>query len=331
MIRKHYDKILLAIALACLLAAGAFAFFRPTVRPVTDYVDFPTLRPQNTFVVSERTTVETEIPLWPEPTAQSSGPDWVFDLFSPPEIFYHPATQQYTVIADPGPDPIPFGIQLADVRAGEYRMQLTGWITGRDGGFLIQVQDLEGNQILNVREGREYPNLEMEVRRFRVERVPIQQPGETVANVDVGTLVIHDRRADREVTLVSNERKPDWTLTAYFRSAEDPDRSFRGQEGYRFEYNGNAYQVVSIDPPTVTVERVSLTDPEDKDTRTLTPRPVIRRPREPEPNGTVPAAPRAREPAPTGFRAPPTPPPPPPPPAQPRQPPRSPDGTGLAL
>ncbi len=281
MIRKHYDKIFLAFALICLLVAGAFAFLRPDVRPVTEYVDFPSLRAQNTFVVSEVEPVELDVPQWPEPPHQTAGLDWVFDLFTPPDIYYNPETEEYTVVSEPPEPPAPFGIELAEVRSGEYRIQLIGWVTGRTGGYLIQLQNLETGMVTNVREGREYPDMDLEVRSFRVDREPMEHGGQTTINVDVGRVVIQDTRADREITLVSTERRLDDTPTAYFRSSSDPERTFQGQEGHRFEYGGNAYVIEAITPPTVSVRRVSLEDEEDAESRTLVPQQRVTRSQEP--------------------------------------------------
>lgn len=282
MIRKHYDKILLGLALACLLAAGAFAFLRPDVRPVTEFVDFPTLRPQNTFTVSELEPLLLEPVLWSAPDPQSAGLDWLFDLFTPPEIFFNPETEEYTVVAEPPEPPAPFGIELVGVRSGEYRLQLTGWVTGRTGDYLIQLQNLETGMVSNVRVGRAYPDMDVEVRSFRVDREPVERGGQAAVNVDVGRLVILDTRTDREITLVSTERRLDDTPTAEFRSTTDPDREFRGQAGHRFEHDGYAFIIEAISPPTVSVTRVSLEDEEDRETRTLVPQSRITRP---EPTG----------------------------------------------
>lgn len=104
------------------------------------------------FTVRLSATVVPEAPpaealrgerLWTEPTAQPAGADWVFDLFSPPRIWFDPARAAFVLEPPLGaPAALDPGLRLHAVRAVPYRWQLAGFagegaearVLLRDGG-----------------------------------------------------------------------------------------------------------------------------------------------------------------------------------------------------
>src|SRR5690606_38539467 len=96
MIRKHYDKILMGLSLALLLGVFALAAFRPEPKSITEYVNIPVLRPNNTYEVTPMVEPDLSVPQWEEPVAQSAGVEWVFDVFTPPVIYFNPQTETFT-------------------------------------------------------------------------------------------------------------------------------------------------------------------------------------------------------------------------------------------
>jgi len=132
---------------------------------------------------------------WPEPEPQGRGPQWVFDIFTPPEIFYHPVQQQFYVKAAPVPtEPSVLANSLAESQRGErsaprllnvrredYPLQLMGYIgdTGRDGfegesvGLLWGLfENHESGETLLLREGDRAESLGIDVLDFGLEVRP---------------------------------------------------------------------------------------------------------------------------------------------------------------
>src|SRR5690606_8501223 len=67
---------------------------------------------------------------WPSAPEQSTGPEWVYDVFTPPEIYYDNVTKQFTVSAPftPPPQEPPFGVELIEIRPDVFPLQLVGYI-----------------------------------------------------------------------------------------------------------------------------------------------------------------------------------------------------------
>jgi hypothetical protein len=268
MIRKHYDKIFLGVALVALLIAFAFTFLRPSPPPATQ--DIPRLTSENTYRVSPPPQVNVEVASWEQPSAQSAGEAWVFDLFTPPVIYYNSVIGEFDVRPDRPEQVQPdFGIQLAAIREEDYRVQLLGYV-GRPGDFLINLENAETGELVLAREGRQYQQLGIEVRAFRVERD--RRGG---GDVEVAHVVIFDQRLDREVALRSDQRLKDDRPTAIFRPTGEEGREIRARQGDSFNVGSNTYLVESIEPPLVTVVRVNRETPDERETKTLV---VTRRP-----------------------------------------------------
>jgi hypothetical protein len=299
MIRAHYDKIILGIALVALLVAFAFAALRPDVRPITDFVDIPRLHAGNTFEVSPPPQVAVATPEWTEPGAQPAGEEWIFDVFTPPVIFFNPSNQQFTVFARPEAPPPPFGVQLVAIRRQPYRIQLLGWL-GRAGDYRINLENVETGEILLAREGREYRQMDAEVRSFRVERQQVDHGGGTSVFEDVGRVVIFDQRLQQEIELNSVQRRMDETPIAVFRPVLVQGGEITARTGETFTVGDFNFQVESIADPTARVSQINRADPQDRETQTLTVRPWVDRPVEVRAEGQQP--PRQVSPAPQGGR-----------------------------
>lgn len=256
MIRKYYDKILLGIALALLLTVFALAAFRPDPKSITEFVDIPAIRPDNTYEVSTLPEPDLDVPKWEEASAQSAGVEWVFDVFTPPIIYFNPQTETFTVQATPEPPAPPWPVELVTIREELYRIQLMGYV-GAEGDFKISLENRETGQMLLAREGQEYADHEMAVRSFKIEEVEVQNAGGTKIRESIARVVIYDQRLDREVTLRSDVRKKQDESTAYFRVVKAHDEEFNAGVGDSFTYEGFTYTLDSITPPArATVTRV---------------------------------------------------------------------------
>lgn len=267
MIRKYYDKILLGIALALLLAVFGMAAFRPAPQSITEFVNIPALRPENIHEVSAMPEPDLDVPLWDEPPPQSAGQEWVFDVFTPPVIYFNPQTETFTVLSD-SPQATPWEIELVAIREELYRVQLIGYL-GKAGDYRISLENRETGKLLLAREGNEYEDFEIAVRSFEVKRTKVPHTGGTEVYENVATVVIYDQRLDREITLRSDVRRTNDESTAHFRAVDAPDQEFRAGVGDTFTYQDFAYTVDALDPPAKATVTRTGGEEEEPETKTL--------------------------------------------------------------
>lgn len=206
---------------------------------------------------------------WPKPLPQSGGQGWVYEVFTPPAIYYSPLAGTFTVMP-PVPDAGAFGFELVAVELEPYRLQLAGYYGNPDelvGAFTSRhlAAPLLG------RNGRHFPELGLTLRNLEVRKVPVDA-GDVVPAFEVAAIAtLFDERAGTEVTLDSRVRKLTDTPLARLRFAnERQPRELR--EGDEFSDAVATYRIehVQLDPPEVVISRrvASLPQPE---TRVLRP------------------------------------------------------------
>lgn len=206
---------------------------------------------------------------WPKPLPQSGGQDWVYELFTPPAIYYSPLAGTFTVMP-PIPDAGAIGFELVAVELEPYRLQLAGYYGNPDelvGAFTSRhlAAPLLG------RNGRHFPELGLTLRNLEVRKVPVDA-GDVVPAFEVAAIAtLFDERAGTVVTLDSRVRKLTDTPLARLRFAnERQPRELR--EGDEFSDAVATYRIehVQLDPPEVVISRrvASLPQPE---TRVLRP------------------------------------------------------------
>jgi len=159
---------------------------------------------------------------WPEPKFQRRGPQWVFDVFTPPEIFYHPARQAFHVkpVLSPNDSAVTthslVGPQaghrnaprLLGVRREEYPLQLSGHIggggrdsfgDGSDRGFFGLFENRETGETLLLRGGERVDSLGIDVLNFRVEAQPIAISETMTLRAPRAAATIRDAQGERRI------------------------------------------------------------------------------------------------------------------------------------
>lgn len=278
---KHADKILLAICAVVFFAMAARSFLRlskldeiASRNPVAGIVSKP--------YQSERATMPTIGTVsWPDAPAQSRGSDWVYDLFTPPVIYYNPQTQQFTVtppvINAPvvASDDAPFEIDLVAVRQEPYRIQLVGYV-GTDESYIatFEVADA-GLETVIGRVGRVFDQQGFRLQSLDVRRITTNSSDSMPVVETVAVAVIVDDRTGREETLTNRERKMLPRLQAVLRARTNPPLEQVVREGMSVEVNGYNYLVtqLSLSPQQAVVSRRSPGSLGAAETRTLIPIP----------------------------------------------------------
>src|SRR5438876_1315451 len=130
-------------------AVGSFAWFGvlspKTIRAKTERAKNVASGPS--YHIRDESARNLKAELWSPPPAQRGGTRWVYDVFTPPEIFYDARLRAFSVTppttaiardeqgGSPGVAAAPMNIQLVGVKRALFRLQLIGFV-GTDGGYL---------------------------------------------------------------------------------------------------------------------------------------------------------------------------------------------------
>ena len=270
------DKLLLAAAAA--LAAVSTAVFGTLAWRHAGVVAAPVAAVElgdaaYTPSVADAPPVTTDT--WNPPPSQSRGHDWIYDTFTPPEIFYYARSKQFTVkpptmVADEDAEES-FGLDLVSVRPEPFRLQLIGYVGG-EGNWRGTFENVLSGEVFLAAAGRRVPNLALTIKSLDVSPQSIALPQSMTTRQRVATAVVHDQKSGRDVTLTHRERQFTGTVSAFVAAAGEPGtREVR--EGDVFKLGPATYRIdkVTLAPPSVEVtkESPSLAQP---DRRTLIPR-----------------------------------------------------------
>ncbi|MEY4939552.1 MAG: hypothetical protein RIQ93_1287 [Verrucomicrobiota bacterium] len=211
---------------------------------------------------------------WNPPTAQARGREWVYDLFTPPEIYYNGRSKQFTVkppagFGDDAPTE-PFGLELDAVRPEPFRLQLIGYM-GAEGNWRGTFENLQTGEVFLATAGRRVANLALTIRALDVRERPVALPQGMTTRQRVASAVVFDERSGREVTITHRERHFTDTLFAVVLPS-DASAAREVRTGEVFKVGNVTYRIekITLSPPSieVTKEAPGRAQPER---RTLTP------------------------------------------------------------
>ncbi len=144
---------------------------------------------------------------WEPPPPQSRGRDWIYDTFTPPEIFHDPLTGRFSVhppatLADErvAED---FGLELVAVHPEPFPLQLLGY-AGAPGKWLGTFEHAASGAVFVAGAGRHLREPGFTIRSVEVHFEPA--PPEATLRRRIVTARVHDPKADREVVLTGGVR-----------------------------------------------------------------------------------------------------------------------------
>ncbi len=270
---KVYLLAAAALALASAGVCGAYAYRHATTPPAA----VATIQLADTpyqATVAEPAIVKTDI--WTPPPSQTRGRDWVYETFTPPEIFYNARSKHFTVkppaaVSEEVTLEEAFGVELVVVRPEPFRLQLIGYV-GVPGSERGTFENVASGEVFLAGSGHRVPKLGLTIRNFTVRPVEIKIPDSMTTRQRVATAVVLDEKTGREITITHRERHFTGGLAAFVApTGETSTREVRA--GETFTVGAATYRVDSIklSPPSVEIikEAPTLAQP---DRRTLTPR-----------------------------------------------------------
>lgn len=270
------EKVLFGVALV--LALGSAAGFGTMVirRESGPREPVPTAQLATapyTATAPDAPPIKTET--WAPPGAQNRGRDWVYDAFTPPEIFYNTRSKQFTVrppssLSDEDTTEA-FGVELVAVRPEPFRLQLIGYV-GDEGRWRGMFQNVMSGEVFLASAGFRIPNLALSIKALEVRPQPVAIPDSMTTRQRVAQALVRDEKAGRDITLTHRERLFTGTLFAFVaESGQSAAREVRS--GDTFKIGEVTYRIDRIEttPPSIeiTKESPTLLQP---DRRVLTPR-----------------------------------------------------------
>jgi hypothetical protein len=270
------DKVLIGAAL--LLAVASAAIFgtmtlRHTGAPGGPVPQVELASTPYTSLAPEAPPIKTET--WSAPVAQTRGREWIYDTFTPPEIFYNARSKQFTVKPPSSlldEDALEsFGLELVAIRPEPFRLQLIGYVGG-EGNWRGMFQNLVSGHVFLASSGHRVPDLALTVRTLEVNAQPIRMGESMTTRQRVATAVIRDEKAGRDVMLTHRERVFTGTVFAF---VAPPGNSAAREvrTGDMFTIGDATYRIEKIEttPPSVEIvkESPTLSQP---DRRLLIPR-----------------------------------------------------------
>ncbi|HWA11104.1 MAG TPA: hypothetical protein VG838_16805 [Opitutaceae bacterium] len=272
--RRPNEKFLLGHALAALVLASSWAGWREN-RLAGAAGPVPGRDPVGaaTYRLAEFDAVPPARFAWTEPKAQSHGPEWIYDLFTPPPIYYHPENGEFSAglgRATPTAEPDDFGLELVGVRHEPFRLQLVGFVGG-EGNYLGAFENRVTGEHFLARGGKELPELGLTVVDLAVTRRGTGGTDGMVYSERVATAVVRDLETGEEVTLSSRECSYTGPLLATLAAADLPGGRADLHRGDVLRRGDASYRIreVRLEPPAADVAR-ELPETPLTEARTLT-------------------------------------------------------------
>lgn len=274
---KPIDAIFLGTSGMLFVALGSWALFGRTGQPATPVLPEPS--EAGCYRPAALKNTETNTDAWSAPLASEGG--WLFDVFTPPVIYYDVANHVFSVTPPDietgearGPQGA-FGLELVEVKRTPYRIQLVGYV-GSKGDYIATFEDLENGDTFLSRPGGTANAQGVTLLTFTVEKVRDDSVGGTVVQDTRAIATIRDLRQNRDVTLVHKVRLMDDAPVAVLRVTGEPARNAAGRQGDTITAESATYIIgmVTYDPPTAEVTRLATAD-RATEVRRLDPAPVI--------------------------------------------------------
>ncbi len=264
MAAKSQEKIIFGAALLVLLASAGWLALQQSKLKALRATHATGVAPAAYVPAGiDAPTVSTST--WPSPPSQTRGAEWVYDVFTPPEIYYNAETKQFSVTPPVGPDTVkpaevPFGLDLVQVKQDVFRLQLVGYV-GNAGDYRGTFENTVTGETFLARAGKKIPALDLTVRTFEVKRTLVPAPDSMPIYEVVATAVVVDDKTGDEVTLSNKERRIKGTPIAVLKPTGS-DQVFEQKAGTSFKVGDVTYTVntVTAEPAVVEVTK-ETTDP----------------------------------------------------------------------
>lgn len=255
------DMVIVTCATA--LALGTTLFFS---------IASPMLKRPKALRAENPTELSSVIPLeekeapqesrpWAAPVDQRESAGWIYDLFTPPEIFYDadanrfrvtPPTTAFAATIDADIARIGAGIRLVEVQRPEFPLQLIGFVgSGQDAAGLFQ-NAASGETFLG-RDGMLVRGLNLLVEKFEVSLRPVLVPDSMTTDRLVATASVREQSTGDITNLTTLARSCGREAIAVVATENQSLIKTHLKVGDRIDLDGRSLSVkaVQVSPPTL--------------------------------------------------------------------------------
>jgi hypothetical protein len=244
------------------------------------------------------TVVKPESRQWAVAPQQTAGENWVYDVFTPPKIYYNVETKRFTVTVPrytpkvidlvPVEDNKPkdrFGLVLVKVTQPLFRLQLVGYVGEgpKAKGNFLKVQT---DEVVFGTTGKKIPDLNLEIVSFAAERRKVQVDGGTPIVETVALAVVRDTVTGVETKLDARNRTPEGVPEVTFKLLDGSLRVAKTGEVFKDGPTTFTVGALTLTPPSAEVKREEGV-PKVTETKILVVPPPTPPTPPPSPGGTV--------------------------------------------
>ncbi len=274
------DRILLAIMLAGFLWMGFRAYQRFSLIDTISAGDSTPGVPPKPYHPNPATPLRIETQTWEAAPPQSGGKEWVYDVFTPPVIYYNPVTLQFTVSPPEFKRPVEltedsFALELLEVRPQPFRLQLVGYV-GCEGDHLVTFECVSTGESLVGRPGKRFDTVGVTLRTFELRKESIPMGGGAAPVFDtVAVAVVYDEETGEDWVLTDKTKAMLPGPEAVFRISGSPIIEYLLKEGAEIVNGRQTYTIdaLILSPSQATI---TLSDPDLPEPVTRTVYPVPR-------------------------------------------------------
>ncbi len=217
--------------------------------------------------------------VWVAPPAQKSGREWVYEVFTPPSIFYDARSQRFSVTpptpaVELAPPPPPFGLELVRVERPLFPVQLVGYV-GSGRALRGVFENVATGETFLAGEGGRPDAAGLSIVSIELIRIPLDQEEGPPMLVSAAVADVRDRAGGSSVRLNSRERHYVAEPSAWVRLAGSSEDAREMKIGDEWSTEAGRFRLEDIDlaagSATVTKLRAGDHPPEQQ---TLTREPV---------------------------------------------------------
>lgn len=272
------DKALLSAAVLLILATGGtfgYLAYQDMLHPPGPLPPVELASTPYEPVAPDAGAVKMEN--WAAPGAQTRGREWIYDAFTPPEIFYNARSRQFTVkppasLVEEDVQEV-FGLELVSIRREPFRLQLIGFV-GEHGNWRGMFTNVASGETVVAAAGYRLPKLNLVIREFAVTTQAYGPAGSMNTPQRIATAVVRDEKTGTDMILTHRERAFTGNIYAYLAEPEQTaTREVRLGETIKLGEATYKVEKIEIAPPAVEIVKESPTLAQP-DRRILKPREV---------------------------------------------------------
>ena len=204
-LKSNYEKILVVLAAGLLVLSLGWTWRRQVEqKALDDTIDLGAPLTGRTYAPATWRVLASDRASWPKAPEQSAGAGWLYELFTPPAIYYNAAAHAFTVTSPHNPAQQPGeGADDRPVSGAKprlFRLQLAGYFGSPD-NYLLAFVSPGSHETLLARVGRRFPELGLTLISFVVKKVPVEHDEPWPVYDIAGLATLRDERTGTEVVL----------------------------------------------------------------------------------------------------------------------------------